>query len=80
MVCENLFIPQHAIATVDWHARLNEGEMSWILGMMVKHEWDLHVSLSDTFSLKHTWHKTWDYDARRGSQSHSCKVLASSTV
>ncbi len=59
MVCENLFIPQHKIATVDWHDRLNEGEMSWILGMMVKHEWDLHVPPSE-HSVKAHMATTWD--------------------
>ncbi len=59
MVCENLFIPQHMIATVNWHDRLNENELSWILGVMMRNEWNLDVSPSE-HSIKTHIATTWE--------------------
>ncbi len=59
MVFEHLFVPQHAIATVNWHDRLNESELSWILGLMVKYDWNLTASPSEC-SVKIQIATTWE--------------------
>ena len=48
MVIKNLYMPRRDLASTDWHERLNVNEITWILGLMVKHNWDLNASPSQT--------------------------------
>ena len=46
MVARFLWMSSEEVADIDWHSRLNQGELSLLLGLLAKHPVKLDVTLA----------------------------------